>query len=271
MQQLYRCWSWWLANPQKQPILVAGHLARKISNPFLGGFLRSLENTIGLKILSNHTGPVVRSKDTGKWENDIELTDFAMLDPNRELRKVFMSELPNVIDPPCQAIGYTNRLPRISILNRRFESRRTVLNAQELAASIEATYPNQNVSIFYFEGKSYLEQIQFLMTSDIVITPHGAQLTGIPFMPPCSSALEFFPRNYLVADYFGSLATAAGVDHSFFYLGDDPIPEEEQYHYYINIAFRDRVQCPQIERVMAAVTKQISNWHSCCSTISSKD
>jgi Glycosyltransferase 61 len=268
MQQLYRCWSWWIANPQKQPILLFKHHPRTRKSPFLNGFLKTLENTIGLKILLNHTGPVVRSKDTGKWEKDINITDFAMLDPEQKLRKVFMSYIPAVIDPPCQAFDDKRRFPRISIVNRRLKSGRHLRNAKELAASIEATYPDQSVAIVYFEEMSFLDQIEILMKSDIVISPHGAQLVGLPFMPPCSSVLEFFPRNYLVADYFGSLAAAAGIDHSFFYLGNNKIPKIQQYHYMVDATYRNNTQCPQMDKVMAAVTNLISNWNSCCSTIS---
>jgi Glycosyltransferase 61 len=264
MQQLYRCWSWWIAHPQKQPIFLFKHHPRTSKNPFLNGFLKTLEKTIGLKVLQNHPGPVVRSKDTGKWKNDINITDFAMFDPEGKLRKVFMSQIPTVIDPPCQSV---DRKPRISILNRSLKSGRHLLNAKELVASIEATYINQTAAIVYFEDISFLDQIELLMKSDIIISPHGAQLTGIPFMPQCSSVLEFFPRNYLVADYFGSLAAAAGIDHSFFYLSVNRIPKGQQYHYIVDATYRNHTQCPQMVQVMAAVTNLVRNWNSCCSTI----
>jgi Glycosyltransferase 61 len=267
MQQLYRCWSWWVANPQKQPILLFKRPAKTRENPFLDGFFKSLENAIELKILPNHRAHGVCSKDTGKWEDDIAITDYAMLDPERELRNIFMHEMPNAIAPPCQSFDDKIRFPRITILNRSLKSGRKLLNAEELVASIEATYPNQTAAIVYFEGMSFLDQVQVFLTSDIVMTPHGAQLTGIPFLPPCSSVLEFFPRDYLVADYFGSLAAASGIDHSFFYLGNDTIPESKQYHYFVDAKYRNNTQCPQMEQVMAALANLIRNWNSCCSTI----
>jgi Glycosyltransferase 61 len=270
MQQLYRCWSWWLANPQKHPILVFLQNKKTLENPFLNGYIKVLENTIGLKVVKRHAGPAVRAKDTGKWKTDIEVTDFAMLDPDRQLRKLFMSQIPAVLDPPCKDTDNNKRSPRIAILNRNMKSGRHLMNAKELAASIEATFPNQTVSIVSFEeGRTFFEQIQFFMETDILISPHGAQLTGIPFMPSCSSVLEFFPRNYLVADYFGSLAAAVGIDHSYFYLAGNSIPKKKRYHYIVDGQYRNKTQCPETKKVMSAVFDLVDTWRSCCSTQSS--
>jgi Glycosyltransferase 61 len=273
MQQLYRCWSWWIANPNQKPVLVFSALEKTNKNGFFMEFLKVLEKEINLEIVLTHDGPYVQAKDTGMWDNDIEITDYAMFDPERKLRQIFAPYIPNIVpDPPCpQNYHKIHRLPRIAILNRAETSSRHLLNAKELATSLEDTFPGQTVPIVYFENKTMLEQVQFFMENDIVISPHGAQLTGIAFMKNCSTLIEFFPKNYLTVDYFASLAASVGVNHKFFYLGnnEEQIQSYERYHYILSAGFRKRNLCPNMRAVMSALVEEIQNWRPCCSVISS--
>jgi Glycosyltransferase 61 len=266
MQQLYRCWSWWIANPDQKPVLIFRHNRKTRKTKFLLDFLAVLKKEINLKIVWYHIGPYVQAKDTGMWDNDIEITDYAMFDPERKLRKVFAPHIPDLIpDLPCPH-GDVHRLPKIAILNRAESSGRYLLNANELVASIEHTFPGQSVPIVYFETKTMLEQAKFFMETDIVISPHGAQLTGIAFLKNCSTLIELFPKNYLPADFFGSLAASVGVDHRYFYLADnsDKIESYERYHFLPSKRFREENQCPQLNTVMTDLADVISNWRPCC-------
>ena len=275
MQQLYRCWSWWIANPDRKPILVFKHFTSVASKMFLMQFLQVLQKEINLEIVSTHDGPYVQAKDTGMWDSDIALTDYAMFDPDRKLRQIFAPNIPNIIpDPPCHRNSNSmHRLPKIAILNRAATSTpsRHLLNAKELAASIEDTFSFQSVPVVYFENKTMLEQAQFFMEHDIVISPHGAQLTGIAFMKNCSTVVEFFPRNYLTVDFFGSLAASVGVNHKYFYLGnnEEQIQSYERYHYIPASKFRLQNLCPKMELVMSELEEVINNWHPCCPVASS--
>jgi Glycosyltransferase 61 len=270
MQQLYRCSSWWFANPNKKPILLFDRPKELYNKPFIRGFLEVLEKGIGLKVVDNHTGPMVIAKDTQKWELDIEVTDFAMYDPKRQLRKVFASQILGHVDPSCPS--QQARFPRIAILNRLDKSQRSLINAKKIAASIKAVFPDQiqKVPIVYFEGKTFLEQVKFFLETDIVISPHGAQLTALAFLPPCAALVEFFPKEYLVADYFGSLARAINISHSFFYLADgfdnpEIVMGYEKYHYYVTADYRHFNQCPAVKNVTLAVKQLVKNWEVCCS------
>jgi Glycosyltransferase 61 len=271
MQQLYRCSSWWLANPTKKPILVFDRPKELFDKPFIRGFLEVLEKGIDLKVVINHTGPMVAAKDTQKWELDIEVTDFAMYDPKRQLRNVFASHILGHVDASCHF--QRARFPRIAILNRLDKSQRSLVNAKKIATAIERSFSDhiKDVPIVYFEGKTFLEQVKFFLETDIVISPHGAQLTALAFLPPCAALLEFFPKDYLVADYFGSLALAINISHSFFYLAegyDNPeiVMDYERYHYYINADYRALNQCPSVKNVTEAVKQLVKNWEVCCST-----
>jgi hypothetical protein len=57
-----------------------------------------------------------------------------------------------------------------------------------------------------------MEQILFFHHHDIIISPHGAQITGIPFMKsPCSIIIELFPKGYYISYYFGSLESSSNI------------------------------------------------------------
>jgi len=160
------------------------------------------------------------------------------------------------------------RPPRIGILNRM--GSRTILNWKELAnqlskivyiynntttdknennsSNITNTTNDENVNVnvnrnvnrnvnntvhvTFFENKTFEEQVQFFRNTDILISPHGAQLTGLMFMSSsssstsssnsksCKQVMELFPKNYAIPYYFGSLAIQSGISHSYVYYDD---------------------------------------------------
>jgi hypothetical protein len=173
MQQLYRCTSWWWANyPAKQPILVCRKLSKLLESYFVSNYIKLLQDTIGLQVVQklddeNNPLAVVRSKEIGKWEFDIDLTDFAFLEPQQQLRASFFSKQASdntqtaVIDSTCRHTNLRKeRFPRIAILNRKLESGRHLLNANSIAYSMEATYGplvqssiNNNVCLHHPKSK----------------------------------------------------------------------------------------------------------------------
>eukprot|EP00339_Tiarina_fusa_P004484 CAMPEP_0117008894 /NCGR_PEP_ID=MMETSP0472-20121206/8241_1 /TAXON_ID=693140 ORGANISM="Tiarina fusus, Strain LIS" /NCGR_SAMPLE_ID=MMETSP0472 /ASSEMBLY_ACC=CAM_ASM_000603 /LENGTH=113 /DNA_ID=CAMNT_0004711053 /DNA_START=165 /DNA_END=504 /DNA_ORIENTATION=- len=56
--------------------------------------------------------------------------------------------------------------------------------------------------------------------TDILISPHGAQLGSLPFLPDCSQVLEFFPPQYWIPGFYGSLAQAGGSEYYYLYFSD---------------------------------------------------
>ena len=136
--------------------------------------------------------------------------------------------------------------PRIGILNRG--GTRSILNADELAqALVHAAYRKETtnnhstttkidfyprllpITVTYFEDKPFLEQVTYFREHDIIISGHGAQLTGLVFMPndatedeskSCKHLMELFPKGYGLPFFFGSLAVQSGIAHSYVYYDD---------------------------------------------------
>ena len=130
------------------------------------------------------------------------------------------------------------RRPTITILNRN--KTRQILNDQDIVAELsQRVYEHyhsplhknptlttinesNNIQIEYFdETKSFEEQIQILYSTDILISPHGAALTGIPFLPNCASVVEIFPLGMHLDTFFGTLSAISNVEHSYVYLTRD--------------------------------------------------
>jgi len=179
--------------------------------------------------------------------------------------------------------------PRIGILNRKRSSSRCIENAEHLVHEIvsvdfagtsnqSATIPLSSlppvVSLKYFEDSSFEEQVRFFHSIDVLISPHGAQLTGIPFMAnkPCTHLIEFFPHNYLIPDFFGTLARDSGIKYSYIYVSSSSAEEIEQSSRHGRIIGATRQQRSQNRRrnfcidpriMVDAVRDSIRNWCVC--------
>jgi Glycosyltransferase 61 len=302
MQQFYRCVSWWLAHPQLPAILVTGHKTQWAKHtPFIQGYLAILKLGMNLTVMPEYHSPTshvsvpdgtnetlvlrsVQAKDTGKWDGDTAVTDFAMLDPNRTLYQYAVRYLQHVrkfnessdkkdtVACPKSA-NQRPKQPRIAILNRDSKAR-NLTNAHEMAARLSATF-SQTVPLITFDYKTdFPSQVSFFVDTDIVISPHGAQLTGMAFLPRCASVLEVFPSRYLVADYFGSLAAALDIAHGFVYVnhnGQDIIPHGERFHYIRRFSRKEASVEPDLGIVERAVQQLVAQWQDCvCNDESSR-
>lgn len=141
-----------------------------------------------------------------------------------------------------------SRPPSIGILSR--EKSRGIVNADQLADDLsefryvyrqnDATNNRSTigefvarlpVEVIFFEHLSFVEQVEFFRRTDIVLSGHGAQLTGIPFMKTdevtghCKQVLELFPFDYVLPYDFGSLTVGSGMSHSYVYY-DDSLRQE---------------------------------------------
>ena len=82
-------------------------------------------------------------------------------------------------------------IPRIAIINRKHNRR--IMNSQDIiqdmiqSSDLDSIH---DIPEIFFEGKSFEQQVIEMSNIDILITPHGAQETGIIFQPTCGSVFE---------------------------------------------------------------------------------
>lgn len=158
------------------------------------------------------------------------------------------------------------------------------------------------VPVMYFEGKTFVEQVSFMSSTDIVISPHGAQLISLPFMPSGGAVLELFPPHYLndgtfvlffpihnclpdqetlneshqnklhFIEYFGSLSAISGIEHNYIYLGDDSLDRRDKVkiagHSLATMMARAATRrvrlCPPIDTVVHATLQIVQRWQDRC-------
>jgi hypothetical protein len=132
------------------------------------------------------------------------------------------------------------------------------------------THPIRIVS---FDGWSFADQVLFMNSVDILISPHGAQLTSIPFLPACASIFELFPTGYHPPYHFGTLAAASGITHSYTALtrGFERYFKEETKVGMANVTNRStsrNVQlCPPLLDVVEQIMTVIQQWHERCAVV----
>eukprot|EP00669_Euglena_mutabilis_P006860 TRINITY_DN232_c0_g1_i1.p2 TRINITY_DN232_c0_g1~~TRINITY_DN232_c0_g1_i1.p2 ORF type:complete len:149 (+),score=27.53 TRINITY_DN232_c0_g1_i1:821-1267(+) len=68
---------------------------------------------------------------------------------------------------------------------------------------------------------SFLEQCQWVNQMDIIVAPHGAQLTNLVCAAPCTVLVEVYPPKYFIPGYFGPMANALGLETFVVYPGKD--------------------------------------------------
>jgi hypothetical protein len=155
--------------------------------------------------------------------------------------------------------------PRIGILNRKGTRRLKTVNV--LAHELGQAFPMSSVTIKEFESASFMDQVDFYSSIDILISPHGAQLTGLPFMPNCGGLVELTPKGYHIPNFFGSLAIGSGLGYGYVYMSGGDATNETKVAsatYAGRVKVRKVSPCPQSEKIVDAVRVLIDDWHKCC-------
>lgn len=295
MQRLYACFSYWQDYPTRQPILLISEPfevahAKLNQTRFLGGFLHAMRIHRGVRWMSRDeldawvNDTMKESGGQGTKSYTVQTFDISggyILSHVRDLIDVVRADLHNV-----PAAGYNQQSnttmclsqefkPRIGILNRRSNFGRSITNVNELIEGI-SDIPNISLSVApveYFEGQDFQHQVEFFHDIDILISPHGAQLTGLPFMAskPCSQLLELFPQRYSIPNFFGSLAVNAQVGYSYLYLsGNNPEAEQAQ-DLGDRIAARAVNLCPMPSVIKSSIESLVQDWRECCATQKQSD
>ena len=173
---------------------------------------------------------------------------------------------------------------------------RQVVNDQDLIGAIrqalQMEYEQYHYDLeqlvpdsIYFETATFDEQIESIMTTDILVSPHGAQLTSLAFLrsAPCGTLLEIFPSDYCIPYFFGSLTKSSNLRYAYVTVNNNTTSEEidegnQLFNFTteqqtatctVSSAFQERVQarkrqlCPSIEPIVHAVQQLVREWQTC--------
>lgn len=105
-----------------------------------------------------------------------------------------------------------NKDIKIGLINRRPESRRFLKNFKDIVENIYKKF-KLKVDVTYFEDKKFEEQIKFYNDHNIIISPHGAQLCGIPFLQDNGLIIECCHDEWHPYYYFPGLSYSSSKYH----------------------------------------------------------
>ena len=103
-----------------------------------------------------------------------------------------------------------SRTPRIGVLTRR--GTRSFANLPQILDLVKERWGmSHNIITFDLEEKTFAEQVASFASLQLLIAPHGAGLTNIPFMARGSTVVEVFPYLHSPPLYFEGLALSCGM------------------------------------------------------------
>jgi len=304
-QQLLRCFSWWQIpeNQHKQPVLYVEDMPRPKMN-YLISFFNVLRQQLNVTVDETHQyknysvrthahcsscRQFVVDEDIGPSKSHQE--PYAMRNPQdaeilREATWRYVNLTEPLVKAGCSsgAASSTSRNnhrpatspnPVIGFLNREATSGRHVTNHHDIMDSIrqhkfdglDPGAPQLQINyLSSFDGKSFEEQVAFMAQTDILIGPHGAQLTSVAFQPTCGGLVELFPKGYYMPSFFGTLARSTGHYHYSIYAGQNLA--EEGAFYMSRQRYRGQARSLNItadpHAVLQSVQGLITRWQNCC-------
>jgi hypothetical protein len=270
LEIVYRCWSWWMIHNDTHHAVIEIPAESEpfwktaLTSPLGGGLWKEMKRALSIEI-------AVIPKNTNTTMQGLRATPILKRTPwfaNAETAHALRAHVVTSAFPGRSLDGCSRNnanAVRIGILDR-LETRH-LLNHNDILTALQ-TLTTTRIIYKTFEGASYQDQIDFYSSVDILVTPHGAQLSAVPFMPSCGCVLELLPKHYHFEEFFGSLTSSANLTSSFLYLSDGNATQESilsPRNYTLRKAARAVNLCPPITSIVTSVQTLMERWKSCCS------
>lgn len=268
VQELFRCFSLWEIQPSHHPRVLyvpKRQFWRKIGNlaifdkqfPISSGILRTLMNSYNVTVTNSwNDGTPLRVQEM--MEKDGSVSPFAMASREHAVkwRDLFV---PPEEEPTSRR---AKKRLKIAVVNRPVA--RKLLNAIDARDNIAAAFPEHDVFEHHLNG-TLQEMIDFFPMVDVLVSPHGSQLTGIMFMQRCSAVLEMFPHLYYTPNYFSSLARMFQLPHANWYVSHAAVPGFLDLK--TRLANTNNNMCPSMDKLVSAVDELIQKRQDCIASI----
>lgn len=277
-QQVFRCWSFFKSHPDKRHVFVTSqnendyHWKLVEESKFNRGLLdvfqqagveilgnsevATSESAIQSSISASSVGPLLQPGETHFQVRSLE-------DMKTFRESTHASQ--NITKLPSAFCGHPSGVPRIAVLSRR--KSRKIKRVRELTANLQEHFNlTYSIPVAYFEEASFRDQVGMMGSIDILITPHGAQETGIAFMPECGGVLELLPDDYFFPRFYGTLAATVGIEHAYIYLA------ENTSDHTVDVKLRDvGFLYPSFERILDGVEQLMGRWRQCCQGVNRRE
>jgi len=287
MQQLYGCYSYYQQEQHRHGsdqsdrakiLLLSGTMKKQLtSNPFLKGFLGVLRDQMAVEIMSRSDFLKEMGGEQSIGVARLFVPGGYVISHAEQLIEMVETYISKTTTNSTLLKATKNdhcTFPRIGILNRRPSMGRSIQNTNTIVKELVNLSFQQEIPVEYFEGKSFAEQVQFFQSVDILLSPHGAQLTGLPFLAgasstKCEQLLELFPDNYIIPAFYGSLARNSDIGYSYHYLSDRNSPTEADdaalsANMGLRIGARAANLCVDPDIMRSSVQNLVNDWAKCC-------
>lgn len=107
-------------------------------------------------------------------------------------------------------------------ISRKLAVSRRIINEDEVVKFLR----EYGFDTVIFESMSFMEQISFMATAEIVIAPHGAGLTNLIFCNQGTKVIEIFSPNYVNGCFW---VIANQVELEYYYLTGYKIPNQQKH------------------------------------------
>lgn len=126
--------------------------------------------------------------------------------------------------------GPSHDLPFKVMINNRESKTRHWVYAEETKAMLETTWNTKNNDILDINIISNLvgnmqNQAQIIHNADIIIASHGAALTNLAFIRPCTAVLELFPYAYYIGFFQPFVLTGEGISYEGYHYDGTKVVE----------------------------------------------
>ncbi|GAX18230.1 hypothetical protein FisN_31Hu017 [Fistulifera solaris] len=269
MQSVYACWTLWEQHGG-HPVLVGPQDHVGFNQTFKDRFMKGLvEAMIDYK---NVTIMATDQVDTTELESAVKLEIWGY---HWGSRAFFMRRddawkwTEHILQSQTIARDTCQDVVRVGILNRRPANGRSIENSRDIMDQLHRVFGDKiQVDQIFFDLSTFQEQIAWFASHDIILTGHGAQETGMPFMPKCGAILEIFPFDYFVPDYFAALSDSTHVRH-YIVNNDrsrDPITETQtsSEHPKSRYQAKQTRMCPATQTTLEYLLTAIREWDACC-------
>ncbi|GAX10878.1 hypothetical protein FisN_31Hh087 [Fistulifera solaris] len=276
MQSIYGCWSLW-EERGGHPVLAGpvdhAGFDKPLKDRFMVGLFQAMVDVFNVTITTVDQlseAELERAVKPPIWEGDWMWTSFYMR------RYVAWKWTEALLRSEQIERKSCNSVVRIGIINREAHYGRSILNAQDIMEQLKRVFGDKvQVNEVYFEDTSFQEQLQWFSSHDIVLTGHGAQETGMPFMPKCGVLLEVFPFNYYIPEYFSALTDSTDVRH--YVINNDAThsdPQAATKESSSNPETEGQAKatklCPATRSTVEYLLTAVRDWDSCCRSLNQR-
>lgn len=276
-QTAFPCWSILQLFPEAGRMLEINTPLAEIKSPWIQGILQAFQDA-GIQIIDTITkanttfslpewkvqlDPIASGWQVGGGN---DTSQFEQGNPYYFLKQSHMQKLQQIV--LGKNFSRITSLPiEVLLLERKGYSREWIY-ANQTASDIKSIWDDDliNVKVLPNPEGSLQQQADEFHRANIIISPHGAQLTNLAFIRPCTIVLEFFPVQYYVAFFQPYVLSADAIHFDGYPFMREPLYDSKETGHvgpYVRGQLRGKHILASPESVLRAFPRLVLNHLSC--------